>query len=297
MQFNYLEAYIEETEEQLCRLEQLFLELEKQPEDKEVLDEIFRIMHTLKGSSGVMGFEDISNFSHELEDFFDGLRKGKIRISGNAVDVLFGCLDVLKAMVNCAVNGEAYNDNTAKLLLEDLNALVQTQVTEIKPQRLTVFVKIAPDCTMKAARALLIANEIERRGSMLSMNPSKEELLSAHPECEEVVAVIETQDTIENIRKALENMQDVVCIEVKPEEVSVVIDLSSNYNLDAIKRLINDLARTDVLELRVGNKPRLTMAMLMLILSAQKSNKTICCKEKDELVGQLFEKLGVVLQS
>ena len=72
----YREAFIEEAREHIETLTQSLLILEKDPKNTDALNNIFRSAHTLKGSSGMMGFKDLQDLAHAMEDVFDGLRKG-----------------------------------------------------------------------------------------------------------------------------------------------------------------------------------------------------------------------------
>ena len=73
----YLEIFLDETKEHLESLNAQILNLEQSPEDSDTINEIFRAMHTIKGSSGVMMFDEITRISHKLEDVFYYLRESK----------------------------------------------------------------------------------------------------------------------------------------------------------------------------------------------------------------------------
>ena len=65
------EAFREEANELLTELETALLELEENPEDPEIVAQVFRAMHTIKGSGAMFGFDDISSFTHEVETVYD----------------------------------------------------------------------------------------------------------------------------------------------------------------------------------------------------------------------------------
>jgi len=96
----YKELFISEAQEHLEALNQSMLDLEKDPGNPDVLTEIFRSAHTLKGMSATMGFDQLTELSHEMENVLDGLRSGDIEVSTDIVDLLFGCFDMLGAMVS-----------------------------------------------------------------------------------------------------------------------------------------------------------------------------------------------------
>lgn len=91
-------AFIGEVEEQLQLLENNVVELEKNGGTAEVVQELFRAAHTLKGSSATMGFEKMKTLTHEMENVLDKIRNGLLEISRPVIDVLFECLDCLNML-------------------------------------------------------------------------------------------------------------------------------------------------------------------------------------------------------
>ena len=88
----YLEIFIDETKEHLQGLNQSLLQLEQNPEDKSVLNEIFRVAHTLKGMSGTMGFNKMAKLTHDMENVLQALRNDQLSITSRLVDLLFNVL-------------------------------------------------------------------------------------------------------------------------------------------------------------------------------------------------------------
>ncbi|MEW6555489.1 MAG: chemotaxis protein CheA [Actinomycetota bacterium] len=118
----YKELFINEAQEHLETLNQSMVDLEKDPGNPDVLTEIFRSAHTLKGMSATMGFDQLTELSHEMENVLDGLRSGDIEVDTDIVDLLFGCFDMLGAMVaNIAQEGGKALDTRA--LIEALRAV------------------------------------------------------------------------------------------------------------------------------------------------------------------------------
>ena len=72
-----LPAFISEAQEQIESLEQLLLQLEEQPDDRELLDALFRCAHTVKGSAGIFGLDAVVAFTHHVETLLDCLREGQ----------------------------------------------------------------------------------------------------------------------------------------------------------------------------------------------------------------------------
>ncbi|GAY74565.1 signal transduction histidine kinase CheA [Sporolactobacillus inulinus] len=85
----YLGIFLDEAREHLQNLNDQLMTLEERSDDSELLNSIFRSAHTLKGSSGQMGFNNMMELTHTMENVFDALRNKKITASRDMVDVSF----------------------------------------------------------------------------------------------------------------------------------------------------------------------------------------------------------------
>ena len=102
-----LPAFISEAEEHIEMLEQLLLQLESQPGDRELLDALFRSAHTMKGSAGIFGLERIVAFTHHMETLLDRLRAGKKTLTPEISTLLLRCNDQIRALVKSVQDGSA----------------------------------------------------------------------------------------------------------------------------------------------------------------------------------------------
>src|SRR3954465_9693905 len=115
-----LPYYLDETDEQIAGLSDALLKLERSPTDETALREAFRLIHTIKGSSMVLGFGPVKDLTHHLEAYFEGLRSGKRTLDRAALDLCFQCLDALRDYhKDLRASGESRVDLVA------LTALVQ----------------------------------------------------------------------------------------------------------------------------------------------------------------------------
>ena len=94
-----LPAFISESVELLDQLEQLLLELEDRPTDRELLDALFRCAHTIKGSAGLFGLVEIVAFTHHVETFLDALREGRTHLTGKTSAVLLQSGDQIRRLI------------------------------------------------------------------------------------------------------------------------------------------------------------------------------------------------------
>ena len=91
----YLEIFIDETNEHLQNLSDCIMVLEKEPDNKDTINEIFRAAHSLKGMAGTMGFKRMQHLTHDMENVFQEVRSDKISVNSRMIDLLFECLDAL----------------------------------------------------------------------------------------------------------------------------------------------------------------------------------------------------------
>ena len=109
----YLEIFIDETKEHIQSLSDQLMILEKEPENTDTINEIFRAAHSLKGMAGTMGYTRMQKLTHQMENVFSEIRNGKMNVEAHLVDVLFQCLDAIEQyLVNIEeTSGEGDNDN------------------------------------------------------------------------------------------------------------------------------------------------------------------------------------------
>ena len=96
----YLPMFLAEGREHLQELNLAVVRIEERPDDRETVDEIFRIAHSMKGMSATMGFAGMAALTHEMEDVFELLKQRRGGLSREAIDGLFECLDALSAAVD-----------------------------------------------------------------------------------------------------------------------------------------------------------------------------------------------------
>jgi two-component system, chemotaxis family, sensor kinase CheA len=126
----YLEIFIDETKEHLQNLNEQLLILEKEPDNVNTINEIFRAAHSLKGMAGTMGYKRMQRLTHDMENVFSEIRNGKMSVSANLVDVLFQGLDALESYLNNIQEtaDEGTEDNEA--IITQLNNILKEGVGE-----------------------------------------------------------------------------------------------------------------------------------------------------------------------
>ncbi|MBO5072349.1 MAG: Hpt domain-containing protein, partial [Eubacterium sp.] len=123
----YMDLFIDETKEHLQSLNEHVLVLEKEPENEDTINEIFRAAHTLKGMAGTMGFARMQRLTHDLENVFSEIRNGNMKANAKLIDVLFRGLDALESYLDVisSEGNEGTEDNED--IIQDLNSLLEEQ--------------------------------------------------------------------------------------------------------------------------------------------------------------------------
>ncbi len=205
----YMSMFIDESNDHLQALNENMLRLEQQPEDIGIVQVIFRSAHTLKGMSATMGFEDLASLTHEMENVLDLVRNEKLSMNGHIFDTLFKCLDALEAMVQDIIGGgtgkgevdelverlkgivrgdsgapgaassapsQAAPAMSASLVLDQYQMSILGQSIESGHSAYYIEVRVREDCLLKAARAYMVFDVLERNGEVVKSYPSVQEI-------------------------------------------------------------------------------------------------------------------------
>ncbi|WFD11698.1 chemotaxis protein CheW [Tepidibacter hydrothermalis] len=199
----YVDMFLDESKEHLDNLNQRLLDLENDDSNMEIVNEIFRIAHTLKGMSSTMGFTKMANLTHKMENVLDDIRSNKLNINTKIIDILFEGLDILEEFVKNIENEGSESDksiedilnrlekieNIEDTQLDDVNiqneevedgySYINNLVTKAKASGLNAYdVKVTLDesCMLKAARAFLVFKSVEEDGEIIYSNPSAEDI-------------------------------------------------------------------------------------------------------------------------
>ncbi len=97
---NFQKKFLEEASDLINQLEQALLTLEQDTQNPELVDSIFRIMHSLKGGGGMFGFDNISSYTHKLENMYDLVRQKKLKVTREMLDITFESADHITSMLN-----------------------------------------------------------------------------------------------------------------------------------------------------------------------------------------------------
>ncbi len=248
----FLDMFFEETDEHLLKLNELVLEFEKDASDTQILNDIFRSAHTLKGMAGTMGFEKMTEITHKLENVFTILKEGKIIANQEVISVVFNSLDALAEIVEHIRQGTEDTADYSEITnvcdrivarANETNAVASVQDADVSELELEetdwnviasaqtsnynafkIKVTIEEDSMMVNARVFLVINKLEEVGEVMKTDPLIEVL-----ESEEFGRTFQllyiTERDQEAVLKLINEQSEIEAVEVsligeKPKAVS-----------------------------------------------------------------------------
>jgi two-component system chemotaxis sensor kinase CheA len=118
-----LKSFLGESEEGLSEMEDGILQLESQPDDADLIQIVFRVVHTIKGNASLLELQSLLAFAHTLEDLLDALRQNKLKITSDITALLLASLDILREMVAGAAIGKEGTSRKATEVLKRIEAV------------------------------------------------------------------------------------------------------------------------------------------------------------------------------
>lgn len=244
----YLEIFIDETKEHLQDLSDQLMILETEPENADVINEIFRAAHSLKGMAGTMGYKRMQHLTHMMENVFSEVRNENIKVTSHMVDILFQCLDALEAYLDEIVNNADEGTNDNEPIIKLLNGFLEgesendsasnkkAEKEEDKPQgdnssgyqvkfsefevnaigeafrkNMNVFsirVFVDESCILKAARAFLVFKSLEELGEVIKSDPSVQDIEDEKFDLDFSVVFV-TEATKEKVLNAINSVSEI----------------------------------------------------------------------------------------
>ncbi|ACV24459.1 chemotaxis protein CheA [Methanocaldococcus fervens] len=216
----YLDVFVEEAEEHIQNINECLLELEKDPSNLDLINQIFRSAHTIKGGARTVGLSHISDLTHHMEDILDYIRNGQIPVTSEIVDMLFECLDALEVMLD-----EVKSGNTETSV--DVNSLIE-KIKQLKDKYLSGGSKPAEAPTPKPSEQEPTSEKKEESKGEVSEESEK----SAKKEIKRIKLKYKSPKTTVKVKKIIKEK-----IEIPPEESEE--DFEIPENLDEIINGIN----------------------------------------------------------
>ncbi|AKN33903.1 chemotaxis protein CheA [Clostridium carboxidivorans P7] len=251
----YMSMFLEESMDNLQTLNESLLQLEQEPENIDKLNEIFRVAHTIKGMAATMGFNEMAELTHKMEDVLSEFREGKLKVTQKVVTVLFKCLDTLEQMVNNISDGvedevsivdimneletikefadenpqmegkaeEPVKEESAagkKVNIElneyDINVVKQAEDKGFKCYQIKIF--LSENTLLKSARAFLVFKNLEDFGEIIKSVPSTEDIENENFDFEIDLILLSTKEK-DDISNSLMNISEVDRVSVTDVDV------------------------------------------------------------------------------
>ncbi|GEK88808.1 two-component system, chemotaxis family, sensor kinase CheA [Alkalibacterium putridalgicola] len=240
----YRDLFFEETDDNLAILNQEVLHLEEDPEDKQIIDVIFRAAHTLKGMAATMGYETMAKLTHTVENLFELVKSDELTVSSDLISLIFESLDTLAEIVEnlrledredvdisslvhrleLVAEGKESSEQAEELeknentdydfpVLEESDGVAIRSAESSGYTLYAIGVRVEETSMMKAARAFLLISKLEQLGDFVQMKPTAEALEQGELDDSFAVYYLSKEDK-ETLLKHVED-----CSEI--EEVSI----------------------------------------------------------------------------
>jgi len=270
--------FLEESMDNLQTLNDSLLQLEQEPDDIDKLNEIFRVAHTIKGMAATMGFNEMAELTHKMEDVLSNFREGDLKVTQNVVTVLFKCLDTLEQMVNNiseevdekvpidhiieelekAAKGDISSEeqkeedietieenkseenSTIPLNEYDLNVIKQAEDKGFNAYEIKII--LSENTLLKSARAFLIFKNLEEYGEVIKSLPIAEDIENENFDFEIDLIYLTTKGK-EEIYDILENISEVDNVMVDNVDVQLKREekIESKEVKEKVKEQINNI--------------------------------------------------------
>lgn len=247
----YLEIFIDESNEHLQSLSDQLMILEKEPENSDTINEIFRAAHSLKGMAGTMGYKRMQNLTHDMENVFSEVRNGNIKVTSDMCDVLFQCLDALENYVSNIQNTQDEGTDDNEPIIKALNSFIggnNEECKETQPQTVAsavtagegtselafadfemnavnealkkglgvyeIDVTVDENCILKAARAFLVFKNLEGHCDVIKSEPSTQDIEDEKFDKKFTIVVV-SKESMEDISGIIRNVSEIKSAEAK----------------------------------------------------------------------------------
>lgn len=197
-----LQSFIEESKESLEKIENAFIRLEHEPANMSIIDEIFRPVHSLKGNSGFFDLTNINKFSHKLENLIDFIRKDKLAVDREIIDVLLTGVDYLNQMLD-----RAYDDPGAITLKPEEEAFLIDRVDKFQPKIISGSIQSVFDLKSLLNEAMELEIDIDQNaliskilGQLEKANQELRKLIESQKEyCRETIISLDNRYLYEGL--------------------------------------------------------------------------------------------------
>lgn len=237
---SFKDVFAAEARDYLQSLNDDLLSFEKNPGDKETVDDMFRAAHSLKGMAGTMGFDELAEFTHEMESVLDLLRNQELEPTADVINTLFSSVDTLEILLEQTISSEpitpikaqiaaleALTQQTswaAKLDQHQDTAVLSVELDEFHRETvkqgiaqgylaLAIKVTLRANTILKSVRVYTVFQAVEQVATVIQSNPSVQDLEEEKFDNSFVLTIL-TKESPESIQKIVENISEIDGVEV-----------------------------------------------------------------------------------
>lgn len=320
----YLEVFIEESKEHLQSCNERLLDLEKNPEDINIVNDIFRSAHTLKGMSATMGYEDLASLTHQMENVLDAIRNHKLSVNAEILDIVFQAVDDLEAMVfSIAGGGDGKRDvkevveklkliekgeslsvaqvksevaatATASNVIKSKSEYDEFEYTVLQQSReqgfeaFEITIALREDCLLKAARVYMIFEVLEKLGEVIKATPPVEQLEEEQFDQEFMVSIV-SKEPLEDIQKKVMKVSEVEKVDIHPISLEEIRQNKESAETQMLEQASKQKETEEISSNDASAEQKKSTAT-----AKQPSNKTIRVNiERLDILLNLFEELVI----
>ncbi|MBV4428344.1 chemotaxis protein CheA [Clostridium tyrobutyricum] len=276
----YMSMFLEEGMDNLQTLNDSLLQLEKEPDNIDKVNEIFRVAHTIKGMSATMGFNKMAELTHKMEDVLSEFRNGELKVTKDVVTVLFKCLDTLEQMLKNIEDG-VDDDTSIDDIMEELEKIADNakggqsepkeeekteeedhgnnsvSVVELNEYDINVIkqandkgysayeivIELSENTLLKSARVFLIFKSLEEIGEIIKSVPGTEDLENENFDFEVQVVILSTKKSDE-VKDILMNISEVDSVSVNGIDIDAEKKKKINQEVE-VKPKPADMSKQD----------------------------------------------------
>lgn len=235
----FKEIFAAEARDYLQSLNDDLLRLENDPENSDILDEMFRAAHSLKGMAGTMGFHELADFTHEMESIFDLLRTGSLKATQDVVDVLFQAVDTLELLLEATIDGSpiAYHEQITERLRSltsltpsqtssrsagevdvgfKLNEFDRETIKQGREQGLNAYVaevSLRPNTLLKSVRVFTVFQALENIGTIIKSDPPAHDLEEERFDLDFALLLL-TKESAQTVQQVIEGISEIDAVKV-----------------------------------------------------------------------------------
>jgi two-component system chemotaxis sensor kinase CheA len=278
MDSGLLDMFLQETKEQIQKMEEDFLLLEAGNADEDVINRIFRMAHSVKGSAATIGFEDMFDISHNMENLLDKIRDKNIIVDDEVMDILFKGVDILKNIHDSISSGQKHdidissvskdieniilvksinsekNEDNFEVLKEQKNQIIKDDdklPCRVDNELYTYRIKIIMESSteMKTVKGFMIVNNLAQIGTIIKAIPEDFEKVSNEDYDGVLEVIFNTKRECKEIYENINSLSEIEKIHIeKIEQNSLNGECNRNFKFieECVEHKKENTIRIDV---------------------------------------------------